>query len=404
MTGLADSFSVGVRSSDGTWPDRPVVWSYSSLREANECPKRWMLSRATYPDLWNNRGYPPRANVAALMGEVIHGTLEILIRTLRTSGCSSLSDPAVVKTIKQLGGYTKLVEEGIEVQLRNLIGNPRMTARIEHLRTALRIKVPDMRQRIQLLLARAPFRAEDSGTSTGSQAGRWPLQPGIHPEVELRATDVKMMGRADLIEVTAESCSIIDYKTGAVDPHHADQLRLYALMWLHDSELNPKHLPVEHLTLSYPSHNVDVSPPTPDELEELSASISMTILDAEDALQRRPPPARPERDVCRMCGVRQLCDVYWSEVLEGIADSDPNESEWFDFEGQVVEQNGPRSWKLVGTKGGTSILLRTSSDSVSFDLGQCLRILNLHRQEEPEVLERIGVLTQASETFEMTPN
>src|SRR5579859_4395809 len=102
-------FTAGVRDSDGRWPAPPRTWSYSSLRDATECPRRWMLSRATYPKIWSRWGYPPRPTLPILVGDVVHGILEVLVRSFREQGCTSLADPATVKVLKDLGGYTKLV-------------------------------------------------------------------------------------------------------------------------------------------------------------------------------------------------------------------------------------------------------------------------------------------------------
>src|SRR6202035_2642742 len=135
----------------------PKTWSYSSLREATECPRRWMLSRATYPEIWNRWGYPPRPTLPSLMGDVVHGILEVLLRSFHDHGCTSLADPATVKVLKDLGGYTKLVERRIEKELETLGGNPRVADRLGPLQTALRVKVPEIRQRVQAVIARTNF-------------------------------------------------------------------------------------------------------------------------------------------------------------------------------------------------------------------------------------------------------
>ena len=105
-----------------------------------------MLSRATYPDLWNHGGYPPRPSLPALIGDVVHGVFEVLLRSFRAQGCTSLADPSAVGVLRNLGGYTKLVEQGIEDQLGKLAENPLAAKRLDQLRTALRVKVPEIRQ------------------------------------------------------------------------------------------------------------------------------------------------------------------------------------------------------------------------------------------------------------------
>lgn len=43
-----------------TWPAPPAVMSVSTYAEIEECPRRWALSSAEYPELWGGRGYPPK--------------------------------------------------------------------------------------------------------------------------------------------------------------------------------------------------------------------------------------------------------------------------------------------------------------------------------------------------------
>ena len=64
-----------------------------------------MLSRATYPELWKGRGYPPMPNTAALLGDVVHTALELLVKALVAAGCESTGTAAAVAVLKQMGGY-----------------------------------------------------------------------------------------------------------------------------------------------------------------------------------------------------------------------------------------------------------------------------------------------------------
>ena len=396
MTGPTDTFRTAVRASDGRWPTPPTMWSYSSLRDVEQCPRRWMLSRATYPELWPGWGYPSRPPVAALVGDIVHGVLELLVRRIRDAGCSSLADPGVVGLLKELGGYTRLVEDGIEHRLGELADNPRMASRIDPLRTALRARAPDMRQRVQALVARTPLLltpttdVDDAGPSSS-------LTPGAHPEVELRAPSLRLAGRVDLLVIDDQGCEITDYKTGAPDDHHADQVRLYSLIWSRDDEHNPHSLPVRRLTLSYPTHDVDVAPLDDRALDALAVATTAAIEAAESALQERPPPAVPRPEICGFCGVRQLCNDYWGSQTNLLGEA----GDWFDFEGTVVDQNGSRSW-LLATTAEPVLLLRTPSESVPFSIGDRLRLLVLRREEDEEVTLPVAVLTSASEVFPLT--
>jgi hypothetical protein len=400
LTDTTNHFSIGVDNTNGRWPGLPQTWSYSSLRDATECPRRWMLSRAAYPDLWSQWGYPPRPSLPALIGDVIHGVLEVLLRSFRAQGCASLADPCAVGVLRDLGGYTKLVEQGIEGQLDKLAENPRVGSRLPQLRTALRVKVPEIRQRVQAVIARTPFQSTGNGPTGGDTAQRGPLAPGFHPEVELRAPELRMAGRADLLHIDQDGCEITDYKTGSPDPHHADQLRLYALLWNRDFEANPESLPVRQLVIAYPSKDVVVEPPTAVELDLLASATVAEIKAAETALLERPPPAYPEPTVCRFCGVRQLCEDYWMQLPTLPASSQlGGDPDWFDFEGTVIERNGSRSWLVAAASGKPTLLLRTMSEAVPFKVGDHLRLLDLHRDIDPESTLPIGTLSHTSEVF-----
>ena len=82
MTEVSGVFKTHVRGVEGTWPGRPEFWSYSSLREAEECPRRWALTRATYRAVWDRPGYPPRPIMPAMVGDTVHRALDVILRTL----------------------------------------------------------------------------------------------------------------------------------------------------------------------------------------------------------------------------------------------------------------------------------------------------------------------------------
>ncbi|MGH3435454.1 MAG: PD-(D/E)XK nuclease family protein [Sciscionella sp.] len=101
MTTEPARFATSVRSCWGIWPVPPASWSYSSLNDLEACPRRWMLSRAAYPELWEGSGYPPMPNTAALFGDVVHAALELLVRALVAADCESTGTAAAVAVLKQ---------------------------------------------------------------------------------------------------------------------------------------------------------------------------------------------------------------------------------------------------------------------------------------------------------------
>ncbi len=323
------------------------------------------------------------------------------MRALHARNCTSLADPSAVSALKELGGYSHLAERVIAELLEPLAGNPRSSRHVDELRVALLAKVPDMRQRAQDIIARTSLQPPaGAGTGGPSSSRRVPLREGSYPEVELQAASLRFRGRVDLITIGDEACGMTDYKTGAPKPDHPDQLRIYALLWNHDSELNPNSFPVLRLTVSYTSHDVAVDPPSAAELNELASHLIARVQAAETALQQRPPAARPSLPMCRLCGVRQLCDAYWAGPgrMEPAGSTD-EEPQWFDCEGTVISQNGPRSWLLAVDVDGPTLLLRTSSEAIVLRTGSRIRALNLLRGRDPDARVSIGSMTQASEIF-----
>src|SRR6202040_642643 len=93
LNGSSEHFQTAIRGIGGNWPTAPGLWSYSSLGNAEGCPRRWMLSRADYGELWNGSGYPPHPALAALAGSVVHRCLELLLSGLQARGCTSVEHP-----------------------------------------------------------------------------------------------------------------------------------------------------------------------------------------------------------------------------------------------------------------------------------------------------------------------
>src|SRR5262245_12306568 len=94
-----------------TWPRPPETMTVSTLAEIEACPRRWALSTASYPELWNGRGYPQRLFTSALAGTILHLAIETIVKGLVQSGCSSVHDPAAALLMKELGGYTNLLNK-----------------------------------------------------------------------------------------------------------------------------------------------------------------------------------------------------------------------------------------------------------------------------------------------------
>jgi hypothetical protein len=399
-------FETGVASGKAVLPPAPAMWSYSSLKDVETCPIRYSLSQADYPDLWEQHGYPRLPIPAAIRGDVVHGALEIIVEALVKAGCSSTRSAEAVAVLRELGGYTKVAEDVLATQLARFDGNPRLSSdRREQLARSLTDWVPEAREQIQTYLSRlelrtpsAPARARPPAPS--EPAARYPVRPGDHPEKELIAESLRLKGRIDLLSVDADGVAITDFKTGAEDPAHHDQLRFYALLWDADGAANPDRLAVTSLIAAYPTHEVLVAVPTADERARLSEAVAARIKAADTAIAA-DAPAAVLGEHCGGCSVRGLCAPYWATGVMPTADV--ADGAWYDLAGTVVREHGVKSWVLREAHTGADVLVRTPTPSFSLPPGRDVQILGARRTVDPDEEEAlIAVLASVSEVLELT--
>ena len=409
MSEAGARFDTGVEHVQGSWPSTPRFWSYSSLNEIETCPRRWMLSRATYPQVWARRGYPQVPSVAALLGDVVHEALEVIVEALNRAGCTTTDSAEAVDTLRDLGGLSAILRSSIDGKLSALTDNPRLSEEAqENLRQALMDRLGVASNRIQLFLSRGTLPAwagalehqEREGGARDAPAGprhRSPVEGGAHPEVDVVAEELRLWGRIDLVTIDDSGVTITDFKTGQEDPSHDEQVRLYSLLWDLDRQTNPARRAATALVVSYPAG--DRAVPTPDELAlralEVSVAARIAAADAETA-STNPRPL-PGPDTCALCHVRHLCGDYWEQVPP-LPSSVPA-GEWFDLEGTVLRQNGVKSW-IVESTSGEEILVRTPNPSSKLPVGQRIRVLGVRKVEDPDRPQLvIAALGSGSEAY-----
>lgn len=389
-----------------TWPVPSVEMSVSTYADIDECPRRWALSAADYPEIWSGRGYPQRVQVPAMAGSVVHLALEIITKQLVRVGVVSLGDSSAPQVLRELGGYTRVVEECIERILKRHTDNPRAIALMEYAQRTLRAQVPTLRTRVQSMLSRVRLPKADPRTSASPKPGgaraRLPLANGAYPEVELRAKSIGWKGKVDLLVLGDDGCTITDFKTGTADEAHKFQVRAYAVMWKLDDELNPTGRLVDRILLAYESKDVDVVPPSAAEADDLSRKLAAYRGAAEAAIAGRPPSARPSSESCRYCGVRQLCDDYWASTSHAVSD----DGRFGDIELKITARHGPLSWDATvvtsrdfPTKASALLRIRHRDE---FEVGTVLRVLDgaLTRDVEDQSAPVVVTLSAMSETYE----
>ncbi len=397
------TFDPGISGSVAVLPDAPALWSYSSLKAVETCPRRYVLSRATYTDLWDRSGYPEVPSPAALFGDVVHDSLEAIVRALAAHGCTSASGPEAIGVLRELGGYSEVAKAMLAKRLTQLYDNPRLAGGgRERLQDQLEHRIPEAREEVQYYLHRmtlVPRQGADSGSGSGAVSSRYARGVGSHPEATLQAENLRVWGRIDLLTVGQVQVDITDYKTGTEDESHFDQLRFYAVLWDQDNVSNSSRTPLGTLTASYPRREITIEAPDAAQVQTLVDQLSARVTTADELVRSDEPVARPG-DHCTFCAVRPLCSAYWPTT------PDPatlKRGTWFDFEGTVVERNGIKSWWLNDLSAEKNpLLLRTTSAHHMFEPGQRLRLLGLRRDEDPEADAVVAVLTQVSEAFIVT--
>jgi len=399
MTGHERTFDPGVAQSVASLPEPPDYWSYSTLREIESCARRYALGHASYTNLWKGKGYPQQPHPAALFGDVVHDSLERIIKALTEAGCTSSNSPEATAVLRELGGYSAVAAEALAGRLARLDGNPRVNeGRRARLQQFLEDRIPEVRTEIQSYLQRMalvpkPSGAPDAGGRALPKFG--PLSVGSHPEALLRSEELRVRGRVDLITVAAERADIVDYKTGAEDPGHLDQLRFYAMLWDQDAVANQDRTPIGTLTVSYPTTEVTIPTPDAAELVALTTRTGDRVAEADSEVLAEVPVATPGAQ-CIHCSVRSLCDAYWDEAATDPADL--SDGTWFDYEGVVRSQNGVKSWWMQSMRDGRKMLVRTPPGR-PLSPGQRLRILGVQREDDPEVDAPVVTLTTNSELF-----
>jgi hypothetical protein len=387
---------------EGQWPDPPAHWSFSTLTEAESCPLRYTLRHASYTGAgYGGSGYPDKMTEAALAGTVIHAAVEQVLMALRS--ISDVSDPAAAMiALRQVGGYTQVIDRCVRVVEQTLSSNPRMKDRVARLGANLRRRTPEIRGVVQGLIARLPpssvsERPQLEPRPSGDAGfGRGPLAVGRHPEVRLRADAERFKGQIDLLTVGEEAADIIDFKSGQYDEHHIEQILLYGLLWLLDSAANPRSLPVGTMTLAYVDG--DTAVPHPSTWSEVEIELRRRIAAADESISGAA--VAQLSDGCAMCPVRHMCEAYWHSDYPTIG-----VGSFVDVEAEIIARNGSMSWTARLTRTAERALIRTTSEEMVLSELSTVRLLDVacERQTADDGASEFVVLTAvaSSEIFEV---
>ena len=368
--------------------------SYSTLLELEGCPRRWSLSAAEYPTVWEKRGYPRLPRQAALEGTIVHMSLQKIVCALMERRCPSLTDESAISALRELGGYTAVVSDTLKQALQRYEGNPRAAFVLAGIHQRIAARIPELRSRVQKLLTRirlVRYRAPSWDTDVHHLGGksRSPLPSGSYSEVEIQAIDMGWRGAVDILNLSDTQCEIQDFKTGVPNQEHVFQIRTYALLWARDYNLNPTGRLADKLVLSYDASDIEVPAPDEEEIRYLEDNLRRRTDEALTILQANPPEARPSSQNCEYCPVRHLCEEYWHHHARQKSSNGSEISEFCDAQIFLTSQHGPSSWDGIVQSGpylqiGEPILLRTTNLQFKPKPGQRVRLLNVHIKKSEE--------------------
>ena len=188
------------------------------------------------------------------------------------------------------------------------------------------------------------------------------------------------------------------------------ELRIYALLWARDREVNPSGRLADQLVLSYNERDVEVLSPSIGGLCSLEEEIRSRTERSLATIRLHAPEARPSVENCSNCSVRHLCDEYWKWPGRHGEDQGSPTIRFADVEIELTGRHGPSSWDGMlevssGPNSTQPALLRTAN--LQFDLhpGQQIRVLNVrvNRPNEDEHLPVVATMGANSEMFLLSP-
>jgi hypothetical protein len=298
----------------------------------------------------------------------------------------------------------------IDHVLNQFADNPRLRWP-DRLRAELLRRIPQMREQLQALLAPVawPSVVDEQAMENGYSVKALGLGP--HFEVKLKSAMLQWKGVADLIELRQSNVLIVDFKTGEPSPRHADQVRIYALLWFRDNEVNPLSILATELKLSYPRGNVSIPAPDKEQLRAIQSGLVERTKSAEAALQAQKPNAYVGPEACPQCDVRHLCSEYWTPTSRRLLRATCT-GNFDDIELQVQERVGEYSWLCkcsVATHlpTGSTILLRAESEASAlanvFETGGSFRVLGALISCTDDEGPVIASVLATSEIFRVPP-
>ena len=388
-------------------PSKPVdftgehrIWSASTLNEIEECPMRFALRRASFPEIWSRAGFPNQISAAQIKGIVVHEVVSEIMNSVQNS--SELAEKSVMSFLKERGGYLEFLRLILEKELLSANSNPRAELMLETIRREILADLSELRGQVQFFVKESINKLPTAGPrmdndefneipSTTSQ-----IQP-INSEYKITDSEFPIEGYLDLLIINQDIDHIIDYKTSkTIREEYWDQLNLYAWLWHRSS----KNLRKGDCRIELVS-GANISKSRVIKINDLPA-IQKNVLDrinnAELSIAGEIA-AKPSVDSCKFCAVKVMCGAYWN-----MNENQSKEAKWSDMRIRTMENLGGHAWSVSILSDHTPAMLVVGDrDDGSIEIGQELRLLNAYKNEDEETGAVIR-LSQNSEIFRVIAN
>ena len=387
-----------IPSNPGNFTGEHRIWSASTLNEVEECPKRFALRRASFPEIWSRAGFPNRISTAQVKGIVVHEVVSMIMNSVQNS--SELPEMSVMSFLKERGGYLELLKITLEKELQSAGSNPRAELMVESIKREILADLSELRGQVQYFVKESINKVPGlsvrvSKLEINNRASTtFQIQP-INSEYQIVDSEFPIEGYLDLLLTHEDIDHIIDYKTSkTIHDEYWDQLSLYAWLWNRSAKnLRKGDCRIEIIS------GANLSESRVIKIEDLP-TIQINVLDriqsAEQAITGEIA-AKPSIDSCRFCAVKVLCNPYWN-----MNENQSIEAKWSDMRIRTMENLGGNAWRLSILSDVTpAMLIVGDRDDGSIAIGQEFRLLNAYKNEDEETGVVIR-LSQNSEIFRVT--
>ncbi len=389
-----------IPSKPGNFTGEHRIWSTSTLNEIEECPKRFALRRASFPEIWSRAGFPNRISAAQVKGIVVHEVVSMIMNSVQNS--SELAEKSVMSFLKERGGYLELLKSILEKELLSANSNPRAELMVEAIKREILADLSELRGQVQYFVKESINKLPAASSRVENEEineilfTTFQIQP-INSEFKIVDSEFPIEGYLDLLLTNEVIDHIIDYKTSkTIHDEYWDQLSLYAWLWYRSAKnLRKGDCRIEVIS------GANLSESRVIKIEDLPA-IQMSVLDriknAELSITGEIA-AKPSIDSCKFCAVKVICNAYWK-----MNENQSAEAKWSDMRIRITGSLGGDAWSVsILSEDTPAMLIVGDRDDGSIEIGQELRLLNAYKNEDEETGVVIR-LSQNSEIFRVLAN